>query len=176
MESHRLVLSLLIAVALIGTMLFSNPTITGYVPTEVESQHLALMIDESERFVLRSNASIEFSSFSISGEVIGQGYVTVNLVSGQNKWLVFANKRKRGASMEQITGFSALEVSEGKRLDRIETLPDGYQAWSGAFQTQCVETCVLNPVDFSGTQAHLEISVEPGTVLKISELQFVRKS
>ena len=175
MESHRVVLSLLIVIALVGTMFLSNPTITGYVPTEVESQQLALTVDESQRFLLRSNNSIEFSAFSVSGEVKGSGYVAVSLVSNKNKRLVFSNKRKQGSSMEQITGLSALEISEDGKLGRIETVPSGYETWSGAFQTQCVETCVLEPSEFDRKEAYLEISIEPGTVLTISELQFVRK-
>jgi hypothetical protein len=176
MESHRLLLSVVVFAVIVATLFLGKPSITGFIPTETYSQPIDLDVFESQRFVLSSESGepLLLSSFSIAGSVSGAGLVNVYLTDGAKKWLVFSNRRKPGSSMEQITGLavSELNIEPGDSLNRIETLPSGYQAFSGAFQNECLETCVLDEEMFNKPSLYLDVIIEPGTSLHISEVRY----
>jgi len=69
-----------------------------------------------------------------------------------------------------------LNIASGERLNRIETLPSGYQTRSGAFQNQCLETCILDEDLFNKEQLFLDVVIEPGTSLHISEIRYSTSS
>src|SRR3972149_5850947 len=105
MESHRLVLSVVVFTIIVVTLFLGKPSITGFVPTETYTQSLDIDVFESQRFILSSESGelLKLSSFSMAGSVDGGGLVNVYLTDGVKKWLVYSNKRKKGSSMEQIT-------------------------------------------------------------------------
>ncbi len=176
MESHRLVLSIVVFTVIVVTLFVGKPSVTGYVSTETFTQPLDIDASESQRFVLssESGALLKLSSFSMAGTVVGTGLVNVYLTDGVRNWLVFSNKRKESSSMDQITGMAVadLNIESGERLNRIETLPSGYQTRSGAFQNECLETCVLDEELFNKEQVFLDVIIEPGTSLHVSEIRY----
>lgn len=176
MESQRLVLSVVVFTIIIVTLFLGKPSITGYVSTETFTQPLDIDVSESQRFALSAESGefLRLSSFSMAGSVVGNGLVNVYLTDGARKWLAFSNRRKEGSSMDQITGMavSELNIEPGDKLNRIETLPDGYQTRSGAFQNECLETCVLDEELFNKSQLYLDIIIEPGTSLHVSEIRY----
>jgi len=174
MDAHRVLLGSVILAVMIVTLIGSEPSITGFVPTETYAQNLDIDVSSSQRFILRpaSGGIMEVGSLAISGSVTGPGLVNVYLSDGQAQWLVFTNKDKRGSSMESITGMYELDIQPGQRLSRIESLPDGYTATSGPFKTQCIETCVLPEDLFNKPYLYLDIVLEPGTSLHVDSIQF----
>lgn len=174
MESHRLVLGVIVAGIILGALLLGKPSITGFVPTETYSQQLDIDVFESQRFVLSSvdNSVLHLSALGVSGRVDGNGLVNVYLSDGSAKWLVFSNRKREGSSMSQITGLAVLKIESGQKLDRIESLPAGYSVVSGPFQNTCLETCVLPDDLLQKSMLYLDVIVEPGTSVHISELYF----
>ncbi len=175
MESHRLVLSVIVLTVIVVTLFLGKPSVTGFVSTETYTQSIDIDVFESQRFVLSSDGQLlRLSSFSMAGSVNGNGLINVYLTDGAKKWLVFSNKKKPGSSMEQITGMavSDLDIEPGEKLNRIETLPSGYQTASGAFQNECIETCVLDEEMLNKPELYLDVVVEPGTSLHISEIRY----
>lgn len=174
MESHRLLLGVIVAGILVLVLSLGRPSITGFVPTETFSQSLDIDVFESERFVLSSIGALKLSSLSLSGEVFGSGLVNVYLSDGDSKWLVFSNKKKKGSSMEHITGFAVgeLNIAPGGKLDVVESLPDGYVVESGVFSAECLETCILDKSLFEKSELFLDVVIDPGAQLHISEIRF----
>lgn len=174
MEKHRIILATIVLVAVVASLLIGKPSITGFVPTETYSQELNIDVSESQRFTLSADESLKLSSLSVSGEVRGSGLVNLYLSDGSNRWLVYSNKKKPGSDMEIITGMAVreLDISSGPKIDRIESLPSGYKAVPGAFKDECAETCVLDDSLFSTSSAYLDVVLEPGTSLHISNIRF----
>ncbi len=173
MEMHRLLLGVIVLGVIMVTLFLGKPSITGFVPTETVSQKLDIHVTESQRFVLTaSSGALKLSSFALTGTVAGNGLVNVYLSDGSNKWLAFSNKKKQGTSLEQITGLVSLEIEPGERLDSIESLPDDYITEDGAFNKACAETCMLDESMFNKAQLFLDVIIEPGTTVHISELTF----
>ncbi|MEM3154604.1 MAG: hypothetical protein QW165_03520 [Candidatus Woesearchaeota archaeon] len=176
MESHRVLLTVIVLGAISMALLFGRPSITGFVPTETYAQEIELHISESQRFVLSAptNEPLRLFSFALSGTVAGSGLANVYLSDGNIRRLVYSNRKKPGSAMEIITGMavSELNIEAGGRIDRIETLPAGYTTVGGAFANECVETCVLDSSAFTGTVLYLDVIVEPGTTLHISGIRF----
>jgi hypothetical protein len=174
MEKHRMVLATIVLGAVVVALFVGKPSITGFVPTETYSQELDIDIFESQRFTLSAGEMLRFSSLGVSGEVNGQGLVNIYLSDGTHHWLVYSNKKKPGSDMEIITGMAVreLNIAPGPKIDRIESLPAGYKTLPGAFKDECVETCVLDDSLFSTSSAYLDIVLEPGTTLHISNIKF----
>src|SRR5574342_282352 len=174
MEKHRMVLGTIVLGLVVAALLIGKPSITGFVPTETYSQELNIDVAESQRFTLSATESLKLSSLSVSGTVSGPGVVNVYLSDGTRHWLVYSNKKKPGSDMEIITGLAVreLDISPGPKIDKIESLPAGYKAVTGAFKDECAETCVLDDSLFSTSSAYLDIVLEPGTTLHISNIRF----
>jgi hypothetical protein len=176
MDAHRLVLTVFVFGIIIITLFFGKPSITGFVPTETYVQELNIDVYESQRFVLSySNGEpLKLSSLMLSGNVYGNGLVNAYLSNGVDRLLAFSNKRKKGSSMEQITGLavSELNIAPGEKLNQIEALPDGYLTKSGLFQNECLETCILNEDMMNRQVLYLDVIIEPGTSVHISEVKF----
>ncbi len=170
--NNRFILAGLVFAAIVAVLLLSKPSITGFVPAEVFSQDLNVEVKESQRVVLKSAEPLSLSALSISGQVTGFGLVNVYLTDGYKRLLVYTNRHKTGSSMEQITGMAGLQLEAAEALYEVESLPDGYVTRTGVFRTECVETCVLDKELFAGRDVFLDVVLEPGTVLKISRVQF----
>src|SRR3990172_6199541 len=113
MESHRLVLSVVVFTIIIVTLFVGRPSITGFVSTETFTQPIDIDVSESQRFVLSSESGmlLKLSSFSMASTVVGNGLVNVYLTDGVKNWLVFSNKWKEGSSMEEITGMAVADLN-----------------------------------------------------------------
>ncbi len=177
METHRLILTVFVFSAIIGTLVFSEPSITGFVPSELYSQSLDIDVLESQRFTLTSGdaSALDLTSFLLSGVVEGPGLVNVYLSDGKSRWLVFSNRKKEGSSsMAHITGMAVadLDIIPGEKLKVIESLPKGYIAESGVFNHGCMETCVMAEGLITKAHLYLDVIIEPGTALHISEFSF----
>jgi len=175
MDTHRLLLGAVVIGIIFAALVIGKPSITGFVPTETYSQELDFDVYESQRFILSSDAGVlKISSLALTGSVQGSGLVNVYLSDGSQKWLVYTNKKKPSSAMEHITGMAVneLDVVPGERIDRIETLPAGYKTSTGAFQNECVETCVLDDSLFNKPTLYLDVIIEPGTTLHISGMRF----
>ncbi|HLF54615.1 MAG TPA: hypothetical protein VI612_02760 [Candidatus Nanoarchaeia archaeon] len=174
MESQRLLLGVLVFGVMIAVLALGKPTITGFVPTAAYSQGLDIEVSESQRYILKSSTgqSLGLNSLSLSGFVSGSGLVNVYLSDGSARLLVYSNKEKKRSAMEHITGLAVQNVLvlPGEKLETIETISDDYRTTTGGFQNECVNTCLLS-VDF-GSQAFLDIIVEPGASLALTELRF----
>jgi len=178
MEYHRFLLAAIVFGSIIAVLIFSKPSITGFVPTSTYSQGLDIMADSSQRFILKSPTGqpLGINSLSLSGVVSGSGLVNIYLSDGQTKLLAFSNKEKIESAMQHITGLAVANiiVEPGQRIDLIESVPDGYKTTSGGFQNECMETCLID-INL-GSQAFLDIIVEPGTSVKLTELRFTSRS
>jgi len=175
MESHRLILGIVVMSAILVVLFGSNPSITGFVPTDIQTQQLDIDVFDSQRFVISSDDDIlTLSSLSISGSVVGSGLVNIYLSDGQAQLLVYTNMRRRGSSMAHITGLAVndLNIQPGEKLGTIESLPDNYQTRSGPFNNECYETCFLENGLFSQNELYLDVVIDPGTSLHISSIGF----
>lgn len=177
MENHRLLLAAIVFVSIIAVLLFSKPSITGFVPTATYSQGIDLKVDTSQRFVLKSPTGqpLGIASLALSGVVKGNGLVNIYLSDGKTKLLAYSNRQKTQSAMQHITGLAVANVLvvPGEKLDLIETVPDGYKTASGGFQNECIETCLLD-INL-GAQAYLDVIVEPGTSVDLTELRFTTR-
>jgi len=170
----RVILAVTVFSILAATLFFGDSTITGYVPSETYQQELDIEVYESQRFRLSSDEALRLSSFSISGEVFGVGLVNIYLSDGNTIWLVFSNKKKTGSAMEHITGFAigGLNIKSMGKINKIETLPEGFSTLSGKFYNECSETCVLDEAFFNKKELYLDIIIEPGAIVSIDKIKF----
>ncbi|MBW3019130.1 hypothetical protein KY329_03025 [Candidatus Woesearchaeota archaeon] len=175
MHGRRYLLGILVFFALLATLIFSGPSITGYVATETFSKPLNIHIAESQRFFLEADQDIALSALAVSGKVDGDGLVNVYLVDDEeNRLLVFSNKAKSSSAMKHITGLAVVDVKliEGKKLELIESLDDNYVTSSGSFVNQCEETCLIDPSAFAGNSFTLDFIVEPGTQFTLTNVRY----
>lgn len=175
MHGNRYLLGIIVFFALMSTLVFSGPSITGYVATETFSKPLNIHMAESQRFFLETDGVISLSALAVSGKIDGDGLVNVYLVDDEeNRLLVFSNKAKTSTAMTHITGLSIVDVSitEGQKLDLIESLDDSYVTSSGSFVNQCEETCLVDPNVFTGDRFTLDFIVEPGTQYTLTGVRY----
>lgn len=178
MNKERVVLAIIVAGILIFAIAaLQRPSITGFVPTTVYSQNIELSVGESGFFWLKSadGNPLRLTSLSISGSVEGDGVASVYLYTPQDsRLLVYSNLKKIGSAMAPITGMASREllIVSDEPSNAIESVPSGYEAVAGPFDSACMETCILPLGVFNQTQYKLEIVVTPGTVLKLTEIRF----
>jgi len=176
METHRWILTTFVFTMIVAMLFYGDPSITGFVPSETQSQGLDIDVTESQRFKLSSNGEIlKLTSLLLSGNVEGDGLVTVYLSDGEAQWLVYSNKKKLvSSSMAKITGMavSELNIQPGKKLDYIVSLPQGYATESGIFDNVCIETCMLAEGLFDQSHLYMDVVIEPGASLHISGISF----
>lgn len=172
MERHRLLLAGIVVVALLAAVMFSKPSITGYLPTETVSQGINIKVDNSQRFYLDSDELISLRGFALTGAVEGEGLVNVYLLNPKTsqRLLVASNDRPSVGGMAHITGLATISVRPGERLDLIES--GDFEA-GGSFVNECRDTCTLPAADFTSDKFVLDVIVEPGASAHISRLKFI---
>jgi len=174
-----LIVALVIAIPLI----FFKPSITGFVPSDLFKQTLDFTVSDSKALDLKSTTGepIYISSLSLSGEVTGSGDVAIylrNKATGE-KVLVYTNVGQARAKKDLITG-AAIGPPEVKAVkgDSI-TIEDGAKlSWpgdmglssAGTFVNTCIESCYLTPERFTNQEFEMQVFVEPGTAVKITEI------
>lgn len=172
MQHHSILLSVILLVVFVLTLAMSQPSITGYVPTKILSQSLDLTVRESQRYWLTMAKPMELTSIAISGKVKGNGLVNIYLNDGEKRKLIYTNIRRKGGSMESITGMttSDLVLKPGERLHEKNELPKGFVTFEGSFANSCFETCVLDLP--TKERLSLDVIVDEDTEVKITELSF----
>lgn len=180
-------------------LVFSRPEIIGYASTNVHSQNLNLMIEDSQRFYLRSinQQPVHLTSLTISGEVIGEGTAAIYLENQEGlRHLIYKNLKRKDSTHNRITGTSIagsgifsggsvtgdtvplseeepiLDLVEGSLLSGFEPLPQEYKTVPGKFNHVCVESCLLQAKTFVGPRFMLDFYVEPGTRLIITDIVY----
>ena len=167
---------LLIAVVVVSF----RPDISGYLPAASFRQNLDIELSQSQVFHLKSTDGndVRFSSFSISGEIIGEGYVSIYLDNGEERLLVFSNVKQMQSFGLPITGLIAgsksedqgLAIESGNLIKEFETAEG--ETFSGAFIDKCEETCRITPF-FYRSEYDLVVLIEPGTKLRITDIVYV---
>ena len=125
MEKHRMLLAGIVVVALLVTVFFSKPSITGYLPTETISQGINLNVAQSQRFYLESDEVISLRGLSLTGKIEGKGLFKAYLFNPTTgkRFLIVSNDKPSGGGLSSITGLATINVVPGERLDVIETGP-----------------------------------------------------
>jgi len=195
--------ALIIMFLLMLTLFFSRPEVIGYASTNIHNQGLELLIDSSQAFYLKSvyPTPVHVTSVLISGEITGEGTVSVYLDNENgNRALIFNNQKREGSRINRITGTSfigegsgfshlsglsvtgdtlpmrdeqpALELLEGNTIPGFDELPEGRITVQGKFTNSCVETCLLQGGLFNQERFKLVFMVEPGTQFKVTELTY----
>lgn len=172
MDRHTTLLSVIILGVFVLTLALSQPGITGYVPTSTFSQSLDIRVSESQRFNLGLDQGVGLTSISLSGQVTGQGLVNVYLNDGSERKLIYTNRRRKGSSMEVITGLAhgSLTIKPGEKINENPKLPDNYVTVEGGFVNSCVETCVLEASN--NNKLSLDVLIDEDTTLDIRKITF----
>lgn len=163
-----------VAVFLLTLFMANNPSITGFVTTETFVQKLNFEVTESQLIGIESisNSPLQITSLRLSGEVIGNGLAEIYLNEGRQKKIIYSNLQKKKKGMLGITGHvtGAVRVYEKAGLRGELVRPEGYQTKQEVFKDACIETCTLEGL--KGTFYDIEIWVQPGTRVKITELKY----
>ncbi len=174
-------------------LVFSRPEIIGYASTSIHSQDLNLVVEQSQRFYLRSlgPAPVHLTSLTISGEIIGDGTAAVYLDNERGmRNLVYKNTKRKDSTHNRITGIATggsiltgnsiqaadanpvLDLLEGPELPGYELLHPAYKTVKGEFYHICADSCLLQARTFEGNRFVSEFFVEPGTKLIIKEIVY----
>ena len=175
LSKRSIELSVICLILLVFALIVSTgPSITGFMASETYTQKINLELSESKIIGIDSLSSepLKLSSLKLSGKVIGEGPVEIYLVDGSKRLLVYSNLQEKQKGLPQITGAATGSV----RLSVKETLngqvikPENYDTEQGFFNQECEETCFLNEQESSFHD--LEIWVQPGTKVRITELKY----
>jgi hypothetical protein len=168
-------------------LLFFRPSITGFVASDTKAQILNMVFTESQALDLKSVAGepVYISSFSISGEIKGDGDVAIYLANSNTRSLVYTNVGQKkmpslitgvatgiaaAHAVEVVQNNESLSIEEGKKLSWPGNL--GENSASGSFTAVCVDSCYLDAADFTANNFELQVFVEPGTTFKLQEVLY----
>lgn len=184
-------LELIIAVFLlfIGLLiLFPNPSITGYLSTELYSQNLNINIDQSQSYAITSKSSFTISSFRLSGRVIGPGIVEIYLEDEKGqRVLVYRNIGKKEYGLQAITGKAAAQHTAEKSAELIINfekalneyphykLSSAEKAVQSSFYMACEESCFIEMPMSKDFKYNLIFLIEKGTALNIQRILYTIK-
>ena len=178
----------------LGAITLYKPSITGFVPLNVYTQDIELVLTESGNFILSTDAIEPFviSSFRISGEIIGNGQVNIAIDTGRGqKIVVYKNLKdssKKGGftkitgrvmrNIKQETSDSKakwLVIKPIKPLLEREVFEDvnDTEIKSGVFEDQCIQSCTMSMEMSRDVNYRLVFLVEKGTTLKVNKVTFV---
>ena len=172
----------IIALVIVLPLIFFKPSITGYVPSDLFKQTLDFTLSESSVLDVRSSSDqpIYISSLSLSGEVIGEGDVAIYLSNkAGERVLVYTNVGQAKSQPNLITGAAigpaTAEATTGDSIliEHGETLSwpgDMGPSSSGDFVNTCIESCYLDPEQFTSPEFEIQVYVEPRTTVKITEI------
>jgi competence protein ComGC len=183
---HQLELMFIVILIIAVPLLFFRPSLTGFVASDTKAQILNMVFTESQALELKSASAspIYMSSFSLSGEIIGDGNVAVYLANGQTRSLVYTNvgqKKKASPLTGAATGIAAahaveveqntsISIEEGKKLSWPGSF--GENSASGSVTAVCIDSCYLSADTFTSDNFELQVFVEPGTTFKLQEVLY----
>ena len=184
---YRTEIILIIALVIVIPLALFHPSITGYVPSDLFKQTLNFTLDKSQALNLKADGQpVYISSLSLSGDVKGDGDVAIYLNNKLGeKVLVYTNVGQTNARPNLITGAAIGSKLTGGGIG-ADSIPDGSilidygrelpwpgdmgSSAPGSFVNTCVESCYLNPEQFTQSEFELQVFVEPGTTVKITEI------
>jgi hypothetical protein len=196
-KSKSFLFLLIIVAIVLAPLLIFGSSITGFIAVDSKTQILNMTFTESQALNIKSqnNEQVHLSSLSISGEVIGNGKVIVYIANGDKRALVYTNVNKK-KTVPPITGaFSGTAITYkinnrnlgrntsdlifelGRKLD-WQINPTSFDESSknsanGSFTSICINSCYLNPADFTASNFELQIFVEPGTLFNLKEITYI---
>ncbi len=171
----------------LSSFYLAKPSLTG-LATAVYTQEVNFEVSKPTSLALKTFNSrpIRLASFSLSGEVVGEGAVFILLLNERGeRRLVFTNLA--GIKTNYITGLFAANpkshrhFSISSKLEDEESmkellLKDKALRGKGSFQrllfNACIETCAL---DWEGVSFNLLIGVEPGTRFILKNINYLTK-
>ena len=175
-----LIVALIIVIPL---ALLDKPSITGFVASDLFRQNLNFTVDKSQALDITSvsGQQVYISSLSLSGEVIGSGSVAIYLSNKAGEQvLVYTNVGQAKARNNMITGAAIgaktdVQAAKGDSVmlnyGRELTWPGSLGIGSpGEFVNTCAQSCYLDPNKFMSKDFELQVFVEPGTKVKITEI------
>ena len=174
-STHRIEVAVVVVGIILFAMFLSEGTITGLVSSQVFYKLIDLEIHNSQSFVIESSddSLLFFSSFSVSGEVIGSGAVKIVLDNGLGeRRVIFSNTVNNSmhlVSRDDI-GYSAPIVVVPEYV-LSEYPSENSVANSGVFE-ECFEACKMFPV-LQGKEFKLNVYIEPGTSVILKKIWYV---
>lgn len=174
MQKTRIGIACIVVIFLLGMLIFGDASITGFVPSQSFVQKVDINVDESQRFTLKSPDGVPFglTTLALSGHVTGSGLAKVYLVKGKERLLIYSNAEKKRTAMEEISGLVVqdIRIEPGDKLQKIESVEAGYHTVEGSFSQMCIDTCILE--GSRSPSFFMDVIVEPGTSLSLTEIQF----
>ncbi len=189
---HRLELLVVVSLALIvgGVFLInqtdfssffdSNNLVTGFVSSDVITENLDLLIEQSQDYNLDTIDSFRLTSLRLTGSVEGEGVVKIFLedsIGGRS--LVYTNVREK-KNGNLITGMVVADpkaVSIGLNPGEIKTpiseaVGENEEIIGEVFYNECMDTCFMS-IDFSPENSNkLVFQLSQGTKLRINKLSY----
>jgi hypothetical protein len=183
---HKIELAFIIILIIALPLLFFKSSITGFVASDTRAQILNLEFTDSQALNLKStsNEPIYISSFSLSGEIKGEGDVAVYLRQGYKESLVYTNVGQK-QKVSPITGMAtsipaahavvieqnaSLMIEKGRKLEWPGDF--GENSASGSVTAVCMNSCYLNADEFTANNFELLVYVEPGTIFNLQEVLY----
>jgi len=175
--------AIVIVFLLIVLVIPGKPELIGFSDVRIHRQDVSIAADHSRSFVISPTEPLALTSFSVSGEVLGTGAVSVYLKDNQGEPIKVFSNEKKGRNL--ITGFfgeeseikntvsssdPVLEIKDGVTLDGFESADESS---SGQFSFVCYDSC--NMKNINGNEYELIAYVEPGTTLIINELDYTTR-
>jgi competence protein ComGC len=183
---HQLELMFIVILIIAVPLLFFKPSLTGFVASDTKAQILNMVFTESQALELKSASAspVYVSSFSLSGEIIGNGDVAVYLANGETRSLVYSNvgqKKKASPLTGAVTGIAAahaveveqngtLVIDAGRKLSWPGDF--GENSASGSVTAVCMDSCYLSADTFTASNFELQVFVESGTTFKLQEVLY----
>ena len=110
--------------AMLTFLIFSKPSVTGYVSAVYSMKDLGAVVVKDRDFILNSNDSmpLRLDGVFLSGRIIGEGAVSIYLENVNITYLVYSNKEKKSPPLA-ITGFAVKDESK-KGATNLEFYPE----------------------------------------------------
>ncbi|MEM4714052.1 MAG: hypothetical protein QXQ79_00715 [Candidatus Nanoarchaeia archaeon] len=170
----KIELFIVIAILFSLPLLLFGPKFTSFQTADSFTQEINLVLEQSKileiKTKLEETKSLTF--LAASGEIIGNGYVGIYLTNGKENLLVWDNIQLEAKN--RITGYASAKANYLviTPLSDLEFSGKKGVYTSGKFQNACIDTCLLDPREWTGQNWRILVYVQPGTKVKINSLIF----
>ena len=197
-KAKKIEIFLVICLLLVGVLtFFSYPGITGHVSSDLNTQKVDLMIEESQVFEITADSKYPFyiTSFRLSGSFMGDGASEIYLDNGQGQQLlVFSNIREKQTGMGGLTGITAKVIGADESFNEIG--PEKYlvlipgdavnqnpinkpgedeEIFEGGFESECDDTCFIEMEMSQDLSYNLIFKMEQRTKIHLTKIQYMIK-
>ncbi len=166
-------LAVIITAILVLSLYFADDGATGFASTQVFQKKVDITIEKSQSIIIQNSAPFHIGSFTLTGDVKGQGAVVIlidNMVG--DKRVVFSNIKTDDMPVlsTDIAGYNApIKVIQGSALAGFPDKPEGI-AREGLFQ-ECGEACSIVP-SWNQEKYILYVYVEQGTKAVLGRITY----